>query len=243
MEQRPPLVLLHGYPFDHTMWHPVMAYLKVPAKILAPDLPGFGLSAVAPGAPALETMADSVAAEMDRHQFKRAVVAGFSMGGYVALALAERHDAKIAGLALLNSQTAADSDLARSGRREMIRRVSEEGPAAALAAAVPKLFSRADSLLARYPESAAIRAGAEGLAWALEAMASRPDRQSVWQDLIVPRLMIHTTEDQFIPMERARALAEETRTPLIEFAGVGHASPLEIPREVATVLDQFLKRC
>src|SRR5687767_8915451 len=153
MKSRAPLMLLHGYPFDHTMWHPVMNLLRRPQTIFAPDLSGFGLKPVGPGTPMLETMADAVAAEMERHQIKRAVVAGFSMGGYVALALAERYPAKLLGLALVNSQTAADTELARNGRREMIRQLAQQGVKAALTAAVPKLFLRPDSLLGRYPET------------------------------------------------------------------------------------------
>src|SRR5688572_18090650 len=95
------LVLLHGYPFDHTMWEGVIRGLGSEQKVIAPDLRGFG-SPPGSAEPSLDSMADDVARKLDG----TAVVAGFSMGGYVALALADRHPEKIAGLALINSQAA-----------------------------------------------------------------------------------------------------------------------------------------
>src|SRR5437867_603132 len=116
-----PLVLLHGYPFDHTMWERVRAHLDPELKVIAPDLRGFG-SNPASGEPSLDAMADDVAATLPG----QAVVAGFSMGGYAALALADRHPHLVAGLALINSQSAADSAEVRQGRRMMIEKVKEK---------------------------------------------------------------------------------------------------------------------
>ena len=116
------LVLLHGYPFDHTMWERVIRGLGSDRKVIAPDLRGFG-SPPGSAEPSLDSMADDVAGKFNGMAF----VAGFSMGGYVALALAERHPHKIAGLALINSQAAADTEEVRNARRSMIDKVLKEG--------------------------------------------------------------------------------------------------------------------
>src|SRR4029453_9152463 len=81
-----PLLLLHGYPFDHTMWEKVVAKFEADRRFLAPDLRGFGV-APGPAEPSLELMADDVAQQLPGE----VIIAGFSMGGYVALALAEKH--------------------------------------------------------------------------------------------------------------------------------------------------------
>jgi len=238
----PPLVLLHGYPFDHTMWGLVAARLT--CDLITPDLPGFGRAPLSSGAPSVDLMADDVARMLDQLKIQDAIVAGFSMGGYVALAFAEGHPGRLAGLGLINSQTLADTDEVRAGRRTMIEKVRREGAAAAAEAAVPKLFARPDaskSELGNIPRKAAEQAGVSGISWALEAMARRPDRTSVLDKLQVPILLIHSTEDKFIPVERARTLAQRIPKALfIEVEGVGHCSPLEAPEIVAKALGELV---
>lgn len=230
-----PLVLLHGYPFDHTMWEKVVGQFEPDRRFLAPDLRGFAVDP-GQGEPSLESMADDVAQQLSAP----AVVAGFSMGGYVALALAEKYPELIAGLALINSQAAADTDEARQGRRAMIEKVRKEGAGAATDAAIPKLFANPRDELARYARQGAERAGVAGIAWALEAMARRPDRTHVLQRVGKPILVLHSTEDKFIPAARARDLAARLNAKHVEIEGAGHCTPLETPDQVAAALKDFV---
>ncbi len=140
-----PLVLLHGYPFDHTMWERVIVALGKGLKTIAPDLRGFGNTPTGSEEPSLDVMAEDVARLLDRSNFPRAVLAGFSLGGYVALAFAERHRPRLAGLALINSTVLADTEEARAGRRAMIEKVRAEGPQAAAEGAIPKMVTRGDA--------------------------------------------------------------------------------------------------
>jgi pimeloyl-ACP methyl ester carboxylesterase len=238
------LVLLHGYPFDHTMWHKVGALLAT--RVLTPDLRGFGQTRPGTFEPSLDLMADDIVKRLDEQEISRAIVAGFSMGGYVALSFAERHPQRLAGLGLINSQTLPDTEEGRAGRRAMIDKVRRDGPRAATDAAIPKLFSpkaASKDELTRFALNGAEQAGVAGIAWALEAMARRPDRTSVLERLGVPVLLIHSTEDQFIPVTRARALAEQVPGALyIEIAGSGHCSPLEEPELVAKGLGELVTR-
>src|SRR5258708_10908920 len=91
-----PLVLLHGYPFEHTMWNKVNALLA--NDVIAPDLRGFGPTTPGNAEPSLDVMADDIAAMLERKNIPRAIVAGFSMCGYVALSFAERFPRQLAGL-------------------------------------------------------------------------------------------------------------------------------------------------
>ena len=86
-----PLVLLHGFPLDHRMWDEVASLLPPGHPVHAVDLPGTPGHATDLPEPALETSADLVAEVLRAAGVERAVVAGLSMGGYVALALVERH--------------------------------------------------------------------------------------------------------------------------------------------------------
>src|SRR3954463_12174882 len=94
-----PLVLIHGYPLDHTMWFGVIAALGGGVRTIAPDLRGFGKSEEPEGEPSLDAMAQDIVGLLDRNEIPRAVIAGMSMGGYVALALAEIARERVAGLA------------------------------------------------------------------------------------------------------------------------------------------------
>jgi pimeloyl-ACP methyl ester carboxylesterase len=230
-----PLVLLHGYPFDHTMWDKVVATFEPDRRFLALDLRGFGVEG-AGAEPSLAVMAEDVGRQLPGE----AVIAGFSMGGYVALALAEKFPELVAGLALINSQAAADTDEVRQGRRTMIEKVRKEGTRAATEAAIPKLFANPREELTRYVLNGAERAGVPGIAWALEAMARRPDRTAVLQRLGKPMLIIHSTDDQFIPATRARDLAATLKAKYIEIEGAGHCTPLEAPDKVAAALKEFV---
>jgi pimeloyl-ACP methyl ester carboxylesterase len=242
----PTLLLVHGYPFDHTLWAWVQPLLNSQIRVIAPDLRGFNGQPTGNEEPALETMADDLAAILKNSGAERAVIAGMSMGGYVALAFAERHAAALAGLALVSSQPAADTDEARDGRRAMIEKVRANGPDPAAQAVMAKVFAPQNSVrpeLKMFPENSARRAGVSGICWALEAMARRPDRTTVLQSLEVPVAVIHGVRDAFIPIARARAFAQITRqAEFVEVEGAGHATPLEAPQRVAEGLNQLVRR-
>ena len=132
---RLPLVLLHGFPLDHRMWLDVVDLLAGDPTVLAVDLPGFGASPSGPdvaqalGAapePSLDVVADGVAAALRAEGVDRAVVAGLSLGGYVAMALVERHPDLVAGLGLVDTKSTADTDEARERREDVPRRVKDE---------------------------------------------------------------------------------------------------------------------
>ncbi|MGN6386218.1 MAG: alpha/beta fold hydrolase [Verrucomicrobiota bacterium] len=240
-----PLVLIHGYPFDHTMWYSAIASLGAQCKVLAPDLPGFGKIRVSPDAtPSLEFYADFIAATLDENRADRAVVAGMSMGGYVALAFAEKYPQLLNGLGLISTQTAADTPEARKGRKEAIQKIIANGPRVASDALIPKAFAQPEPKnpdLKDYLIKGAENAGADGLCWALEAMAKRPDRTHVLSEIDVPILIAHGTEDQIVPFKKMRDLAEECRKPIfVSIPNAGHATPLEAPDQIASALARLM---
>ena len=229
------------------MWSRVTAQLNWKGILLTPDLPGFGDCPAIKEEPALERMAEHVRALLDAEKIDRAIVCGFSMGGYVALALTELHRDRIAGLGLINSQPFADSDEVRAGRRTMIEKVRKEGAKAASDAALPKLFSPRNSKdpeLTRFAVGGAEKAGVTGITWALEAMARRPDRMSVLEHFEGPKLIVHSTEDRFIPIDKIRKLASVlTNNTYIEIPEAGHCTPLEAPEQVANAINRLNELC
>lgn len=241
-----PLVLVHGYPFDRTMWHSTIAALGDCGRVFAPDVPGFGKVPLPEGQKtSLDAAAEDLAQLLDNNKYERAVVAGMSMGGYIALAFAAKFPKRLAGLGLISTQAAADTAEARQGRQAMIEKIRASGPAVAAEAMLPKLFAGdrpKNPDLAALPVQGAAAAGVEGLCWALKAMAERPDRTALVHDLNVPILVAHGTEDKIVPFAKARALAELCRSPIfVEMRGTGHASPMESPDLVASALARLMK--
>jgi pimeloyl-ACP methyl ester carboxylesterase len=242
-----PLVLIHGYPLDHTMWYGVIAALGSGVRVVSPGLRGFGKALNGGGEPRIESMAEDILALLTQEGIEKAVVAGMSMGGYVALAMAELAPEKIAGLALVNSQVYADTDEQRQARREMIKKVRSEGPSAAAQAINPKFFSpnrKEHPEYLRFAIDGADRAGVEGISWALEAMAQRPDRSAVIADGKFPVLILHSADDRIVPLEKARQMAALNRqSHLVVVKNAGHAAAIEAPDEVAAALRRFLEIC
>ena len=233
-----PLVLLHGYPFDHTMWYGVIAAIGSGVRVFVPDLRGFGANHPEEWPdPSLDLMADDIAELLTANNFARAVVAGMSMGGYVALAFAERHRSRLAGLGLISTQAGADTGEVRVARRAMIENVKANGPKVAAEALLPKLFSDANAKNTDFQDFAwngAEQAGIKGICWALEGMARRPDRTQLLRELELPILIVHGMEDKLIPIDKIRPLAQEcARDSFVQVRGAGHATPIEVPDAVA----------
>lgn len=244
-----PLVLLHGFPLDSRMWDDVVTRLA-DLPVVTVDAPGFGGSP-APGAvavavgrdaePSLETAADAVAATLRAAGVERAVVAGLSMGGYVLLALAERHRGLLAAVGLLDTKAEADPEEARANRLRVAEEAERAG-ADAVAGMVEAVLG--ETTLAERPEVVArmrawlAQAPATGIAWAQRAMAARPTRLSALEDLEVPGLVLRGTEDTLSPQAAAQQMAQTLGggTELVVVPRVGHMSAVEDPDPVAQAL-------
>jgi pimeloyl-ACP methyl ester carboxylesterase len=241
-----PLLLIHGYPFDHTMWFSTIATLGTSARVIVPDLPGFGRNPVAAHhSPSLEYYADLLAGELAAIPHEKVVVAGMSMGGYVALAFAEKFPERLCGLGLISSQAGADTPEIKHGRKESISKIRANGVSGVAETLIPKMFAeKSNPDLHRYAIEGAAKAGIDGLTWALEAMARRPDRTAFVKSLSCPVLVLHGSEDRIVPFAKARELAEACQKPIfVEVHGAGHATPLEAPDQVAGGLIRLMGTC
>ncbi|TKR24308.1 alpha/beta fold hydrolase [Cellulomonas hominis] len=239
-----PLVLLHAFPLDSRMWADVAPLVGGP--VLAVDLPGMGAAqGVALPEPALEASADAVAAVLAEAGHRRAVVAGLSMGGYVALALAERHPDLVAGLGLLDTKATADTEDARANRLRVAAAVESAGTvdevlpmATALLGEAsrerPELVARLEALIGAQQPA--------GVAWSQRAMAARPDRTAVLADHRGPALVLVGEEDRPTPVAEARGMAEALGVEAVVVPGAGHLTAVEAPHAVAAALDDLLGR-
>ena len=235
----PPLVLVHGYPLDRSIWNPVASMLEGEFDVITPDLRGFGDSEVRDAGRAIVAYAADVAGLTDRLGATRAFVAGHSMGGYVALALLRQYPERLMGLALVASQMMPDSPDRRQGRYAAAREVLEKGVGPVVEAMAPKLTG--DEGVQAAVRAVISRQRPAGLASALEAMAERPDSTDVVSRFQMPMVVVHGEADALIPVERAREMkAALPSAHYVELAGAGHMPMMEDPGGVSAALRFFL---
>lgn len=243
-----PLVLLHGFPVDSRMWDTTVAELPGTRQVLAVDLPGLGGSAdVPPGEPTLDASADAVAAVLADRGITRAVVAGLSMGGYVALALLERHPDLVAGLGLLDTKATADEPDARTNRLRIADAVEATGSVDEVLPMGGVLLGES-SRIARPELAAELTAWIDeqtpaGVAWSQRAMAARPDRTAQLAAYQGPVLVLVGDEDQVTPVDVAESMVHGLAdAQLVVVVRAGHMTAVEDPAAVAAALSDLAQR-
>jgi pimeloyl-ACP methyl ester carboxylesterase len=216
------------------------------ARIVAPDLRGFGHSVLGTDPPSLDVMADDVAAMLSGLALDRVVLGGLSMGGYVAMAFLRRHPGRVDGLMLIDTKATADPPAVADGRRSMAERLrGEESTEALVELVLPKLLGRTTT--ESRPEVAArvlemVRsADPSASAWAQLAMADRPDSLELLRDVDVPALVVIGDEDQLASLDDGRAMADALPLGRMEtLERCGHLSALETPGPLSAILKDFV---
>jgi pimeloyl-ACP methyl ester carboxylesterase len=230
-------LLLHAFPFDSSMWDEVATRLKANGHaVVVPDLRGFGSAPLGDHEPDLELMVDGALGALGGEP---AVIAGCSMGGYVALGIARRRPDAVQALVLVDTKATADGEGARA-HRERVASLAESGGdwAAGMIdgllgettrATRPGVVSRVEEVLAAAPRPS--------VAWAQRAMAGRRDAVDTLCGLHVPVLVVMGEQDTMSPMpEQARILEACRDARLVTIPDCGHLSPLESPEAVAAAL-------
>ncbi len=234
------LLLIHAFPLDASMWEPQLTGLGGVAAIAAPNLPGFGGSALYGRTLTMDAAADSVADALTREGIDRAVVCGLSLGGYVALAFWRRHRDRVAGFVLANTRATADDPEGKEKRIALAQRLRTEGnvlvenpPPLLSSDASEELWKRVKDIIAQQP--------AEAIAAAAAGMAERPDSTGDLAGIDVPTLVITSTGDTLIPPDATRAMGEQIPGARVEVIdGAGHLSNLEAPAEFNRLLQEHV---
>jgi len=230
-----PLVLLHGYPLDGSIWSEVVPLLTDRFDLIIPDLRGFGESTTVDAPYTMNTFASDVAGLLDHLRFEKAAIAGHSMGGYVALAFAKLYPDRVTGLGLISSQVLADTPDRKQGRYDTADQVAEKGIGVVVEAMTPKFTP--DERVRAFAQSVMEQQKSNAIIGALKAMAEREDTSSLLADFKFPVVLVHGDEDALIPIERARELKNAiSRAHLVELKGVGHLPMMESAEETAQAL-------
>lgn len=241
-----PVVFLHAFPLDRTMWAPQTSALVAGWRCIAPDFRGFGESTSGKSEPAsMDRYASDVIGVLDTLRVERAVFVGLSMGGYVAFSIWRQHRSRVRALALADTKAGADDQTARTKRDELIDVARTKGSEAVAGIQVSKLVGK--STQEKHPDiydaanNLMAVAPADGVIAALRAMKDRPDSTPILSTIDVPTLILVGDEDVVTPVAEARAMHASIAGSRLEvLAGVGHLSSLERPAAFNTVLAEFL---
>lgn len=235
-----PLVLLHGYPLDHTIWDDVAPLLEEGFDLIIPDLRGFGQSDVMEADDSIIDFASDIAGLVSHLKIKSAFLVGHSMGGYVALAFAREYSERVLGLAMISSQAQADAPDRKEGRYATAKQVLEQGVDPVVESMTPKLS--AEPRIQDFVRELISKQRPLGLYIALAAMAERPDSTDLLPMFKFPVVVVHGDADALIPVERAREMkAAVPSAHYVELTGVGHMPMMENPQAVADALKFFAK--
>ena len=242
-----PLVLLHEFPLNRRMWAPQVEALSEDRRVITPDYPGFGRSPRPPAQPDMRYYAEQVGDLLDALRLGRVVLGGLSMGGYVAFACLRLFPERVSALLLANTRPEPDTEEVRQARRDLARRVAEEG-----VGILPKL--QMERLLApqtlankkaivEFVRDIMLESSPDGVVAALGAMRERPDSTPLLGEIKVPTLVIGGAEDALSTPEVMGAMAEKIPdSEHVTLHGAGHLSNLEAPEGFNAAVAGFLAR-
>jgi 3-oxoadipate enol-lactonase len=241
-----PVVLLHGYPFNRSLWNEQVAALSNSYRVIAPDLRGFGETDASAGPATMNRMAQDVAELLDHLEIPRAAVGGLSMGGYVALAFYKLFPSRVRAVVLADTRAQADSEEAKQTRAQQAEKALSEGMAGIADAMLPKLLT--PETVSKHPEivkrvrDMMLRTKPQGAAAGLMGMAEREDQTELLPQISSPTLILVGAEDAITPVvdseKMHRAIAGSR---LVVLENAGHVSNLERTDMFNAALLNFLR--
>jgi pimeloyl-ACP methyl ester carboxylesterase len=240
-----PVFLLHAFPLNGRMFEPQLEVLSEERRVVAPDYPGFGRTPRTPAQPDVRYYAEAVRRLLDRLGIERVVLGGVSMGGYVAFGCLRLFPERVSGLILSITRPEPDSEEMRENRKNMARRVAEEGVEVLIELQMERLLARDtlenDEAVVEKVRAMIFESSPNGVVAALGAMRDRPDSTPLLESIEVPTLVIGGEEDGISSPEVMGAMAEKIpNSRHVTLARAGHLSNLETPEGFNAALKEFL---
>jgi pimeloyl-ACP methyl ester carboxylesterase len=240
-----PLVLLHGFAEDSTLWDRQKAYLKDKYQLIIPDLPGSGRSPLTDSTDtSMEGMARAIKDLLDAENVEKCTMIGHSMGGYVTLAFAELYPDRLKAIGLFHSTAYSDTEEKKAARRKSIEFIHRNGPEPFIRQTTANLFSERSrkehpewitSLIEKYADF-----NPGSLISYYEAMIRRPDRTHVLKNFHGPVLFIIGQQDNAVPLPASLQLSHMPSVSHIHIlADVGHMGMIEDSTRANLILDNF----
>ncbi len=242
-----PILFVHGFPLDHTMWRFQIAELSKDFRCIAPDLRGFGQSSVTEGKVTMEQFADDLASLLDTLNVTQPVVfCGLSMGGCIAWQFVRRHGPRLKGLILCDTRAVPDPPEVAANRLKMANDVVEQGSTIVANAMLPRLFAaetaQTQPALIDDLRQVILRTNPLGIAAAARGMAERADACPWLASIAVPSLVIvgeHDVISTAAEMQTVAAAIPGSQIAVLPNAG--HMAPLENSTMTNAMMRGFLE--
>jgi 3-oxoadipate enol-lactonase len=242
-----PILFLHSFGHNKNLWFPQLThFLENGFRVLAPDMPGHGDSSYDPARHGVDQMAQHYIELLDLLDIRKAILAGISMGGYIALRMWARRPDLIAAMVLSNTKAEKDSDEIVARRRAQIENINRKGLEYFITTGAPRRLSPVT--IERRPwvldtiKLLNLTVPAEVNAATLEAMVQKEDDTKVLPTIDVPVLVTSGSDDTFIPKDSPGNLHRGIKgSRFHEIAGTGHVSSLEAPTEYNRIMQEFLQ--
>lgn len=240
------IVFLHSFGHNKTLWFPQLThFLERGYRVVAPDMPGHGESSFDPDDHSVDGIARLYVELCEELDLRRVVLAGISMGGYIALRMWARRPELISALVLSNTKAEADTSEIVARRRAQIASIEAQGLAHFIHTGAPRRLS--PKVLEERPwvldsiKMMNFTVSGSANAATLEAMALKEDDTGTLATIDVPVLITTGSDDAFIPRSSAQVLQEGIRNARLHvIQNTGHVSNLENPAEYNRVIESFL---
>lgn len=239
-----PIVFLHAFPLNRTMWAEQEAALSSHYRVITIDLRGHGESDAPLWHYSLDQAADDVRALLDHLSIPQALFVGLSMGGYILLAFYRRYADRVKGMVLADTRAQADTPEGKAGRFQMAQIAYKQGPSAIADIMIPKLLSPV-TIQTRTEIAQQVRTMIEGnqisgIAGDLMAMAERPDSVPLLKQIACPTQIIVGELDQATPPADAKLMAEQIlHARLAIIPNAAHLTNLEQPEAFTRLIEEF----
>jgi pimeloyl-ACP methyl ester carboxylesterase len=238
-----PVVLLHGFPFNHTIWDSFVNELSKLFRVITPDLPGFGKSEALPGNFTINDVAGALLTWLEKIKVKKSVIVGHSLGGYVALAMVKLKPEICSSLVLFHSTAYPDSEEKKQNRNKVLDFIGKNGVLAFTSNFIPPLFSDQQHPSIPDVKHVAIQATTEAVLGYTIAMRDRPDQRTMLKDFHEPVMIISGEKDPGIPVDSVKAQAAISKSIEVHILeDTGHMGMFEKPAVTAGLILDFASR-
>lgn len=240
-----PIVFLHGFPFDKTMWQEQLDYLKNTHRVIAIDIRGFGKSKDEESHLSMDLFANDLIFFIDKLDLDKVIICGLSMGGYIALNALKRFPSRFEALILCDTQCIADSYEVKTKRYKTIDDVKEYGETNFNEGFIKNVFHE-DSLtnkpeLVEQLRSVVFSNSQHIISQGLIALAERSETCSFLDKITIPTLIICGREDVVTPLDESKFMNKQIKGSVLHVINnAGHVSNLEEPIKFNKLLRDFL---
>jgi len=240
-----PVIFLHGFPFDKSMWDDQLDSLKDSNRLIACDIRGFGKSKDEDTPLSIDLFSEDLIAFMDKLTIKKAILCGLSMGGFISLNAVKRFPERFVALILCDTQCIADTTEVKENRYKVIEQINRDG-AKEFNEKFTKSVFHPDSLtkkkeLVENLRSIVFANSKEIIMAGLVALAERSETCSILDLIRIPTLIICGREDEVTPLLESEFMHEHIKGSQLKIIeNAGHVSNLEHPEEFNKYLHDFL---